>query len=160
MRRGRTPPLRGYLGVSITGGQGRPPLRMHYWWCVGEGLSCPPSCQPTDGHCRTRQSGHFLETGSLHPPLAALRRFPLLRAIRIPVPKAPCRKGVFLRDGGIFSQIHKKFSLKLQMQLLRVEFLWYTTSTARKTGCGPNHNKEELYNEKMGMFCLRLCVRG
>ena len=48
--------------------------------CVGEGLSCPPSCQPTDGHCRTRQSGHFLETGSLHPPLAALRRFPRPRA--------------------------------------------------------------------------------
>ena len=69
-------------------------------------------------------------------------------------------KGAFLRDGGIFSQIHKKFSLKLQMQLLRVELLWYTTSTARKTGCGPNHNKEELYNEEMGMFCLRLCVRG
>ena len=48
--------------------------------CVGEGLSCPPSCQPTDGHCCARQSGHFLETGSLHPPLAALRRFPLPRA--------------------------------------------------------------------------------
>ena len=44
--------------------------------CVGEGLSCPPSCQPTDGHCRARQSGHFLETGLLHPPLAALRLFP------------------------------------------------------------------------------------
>ena len=49
-------------------------------WCVGEGLSCPPLCRPTDGHCRARQSGHFLETGSLHPPLAALRRFPLPRA--------------------------------------------------------------------------------
>ena len=49
-------------------------------WCVGAGLSCPPSCQPTGGHCRTRQSGHFLETGSLHPPLAALRRFPLPQA--------------------------------------------------------------------------------
>ena len=55
-------------------------VRWISWWCVGEGLSCPPSCQPTDGHCRTRQSGHFLETGSLHPPLAALRRFPLPRA--------------------------------------------------------------------------------
>ena len=56
------------------------PLRKRILWCVGEGLSCPPSCQPTDGHCRTRQSGHFLETGLLHPPLAALRRFPLPRA--------------------------------------------------------------------------------
>ena len=55
------------------------PLRKRISGCVGEGLSCPPSCQPTDGHCRARQSGHFLETGSLHPPLAALRRFPLPR---------------------------------------------------------------------------------
>ena len=46
-------------------------------------------------------------------------------------------KGAFLRDGGIFSQIHKKFSLKLQMQLLRAGFLWYTTSTARKNGLRP-----------------------
>ena len=43
---------------------------------VGAECSCPPSCQPTDGHCRGRQSGHFLEIASLHPPLAALRRFP------------------------------------------------------------------------------------
>ena len=42
---------------------------------VGAG-GCPPSCQPIPGHCRVRQSGHFLETGSLHLPLAALRRFP------------------------------------------------------------------------------------
>ena len=56
------------------------PLRKRISGCVGEGLSCPPSCQPTDGHCCARQSGHFLETGSLHPPLAALRRFPLPRA--------------------------------------------------------------------------------
>ena len=26
-------------------------------WCVGAGLSCPPLCRPTDGHCRARQSG-------------------------------------------------------------------------------------------------------
>ncbi len=57
-----------------------PPGSARSLWCVGEGLSCPPSCQPIPGHCRTRQSGHFLETGSLHPPLAALRRFPLPRA--------------------------------------------------------------------------------
>ena len=42
---------------------------------VGGG-GCPPSCQPIPGHCRARQSGHFLEIGSLLPPLAALRRFP------------------------------------------------------------------------------------
>ena len=65
------------------GGAGRcghRPLRKRTLWCVGEGLSCPPLCRPTDGHCRARQSGHFLETGLLHPPLAALRRFPLPRA--------------------------------------------------------------------------------
>ena len=62
---------------------GRPqgsPLRKRYMGCVGAGLSCPPLCRPTDGHCRARQSGHFLETGLLHPPLAALRRFPRPRA--------------------------------------------------------------------------------
>ena len=47
---------------------------------VGAGFSCPPLCRPIPGHCRARQSGHFLETGSLHPPLAALRRFPRPRA--------------------------------------------------------------------------------
>ena len=42
---------------------------------VGGG-ACPPSCQPIPVHCRGRQSGHFLETGSLLPPPAALCRFP------------------------------------------------------------------------------------
>ena len=42
----------------------------------GTRLGYTPSCQPIPGHCRGRQSGHFLETGSLHLPLAALRRFP------------------------------------------------------------------------------------
>ena len=69
-----------YKGRGTAGRCRHRPLRKRILWCVGEGLSCPPSCQPTDGHCRTRQSGHFLETGSLHPPLAALRRFPLPRA--------------------------------------------------------------------------------
>ena len=57
-----------------------PPGSVCSLWCVGEGLSCPPLCRPISGHCRARQSGHFLETGLLHPPLAALRRFPLPRA--------------------------------------------------------------------------------
>ena len=53
---------------------------------VGAGFSCPPSCQPIPGHCRVRQSGHFLETGSLHPPPAALRRFPRPREGQSPSP--------------------------------------------------------------------------
>ena len=69
-----------YTALFCRGGRPCPPGSARSLWCVGAGLSCPPSCQPTDGHCRTRQSGHFLETGSLHPPLAALRRFPLPRA--------------------------------------------------------------------------------
>ena len=55
--------------------RGRPPHRTHNKMSVGAG-GCPPSCQPIPGHCRVRQSGHFLETGSLLLPLAALRRFP------------------------------------------------------------------------------------
>ena len=47
----------------------------HHYVSVGGG-DCPPSCQPISTHCRGRQSGHFLETASLLPPPAALRRFP------------------------------------------------------------------------------------
>ena len=71
----------GSTGKCSAGGQGRPPLRRCVTKkCVGEGLSCPPLCQPVPGHCRGRQSGHFLEIASLLPPPAALRRFPLPRA--------------------------------------------------------------------------------
>ena len=87
-RRGRRPrrPASVTRGAVRRRGEGTPPyerLQEARWVslrCVGEGLSCPPSCQPTDGHCCARQSGHFLETGLLHPPLAALRRFPRPRA--------------------------------------------------------------------------------
>ncbi len=71
----------GGTGVRIATASVRTGFAMtHYKECVGEGLSCPPLCRPIPGHCRARQSGHFLETGFLHPPLAALRRFPLPRA--------------------------------------------------------------------------------
>ena len=40
-----------------------------------------PSCQPAPSRCRGRQSGHFLETASLLPPQAALRRFPRRRGL-------------------------------------------------------------------------------
>ena len=79
-RCGHRPLRKCYKECGGAGRCGHRPLRKRILWCVGEGLSCPPSCQPTDGHCCARQSGHFLETGSLHPPLAALRRFPLPRA--------------------------------------------------------------------------------
>ena len=35
-----------------------------------------PSCQPVSSHVVAWKPGHFLETTSLHPPQAALRRFP------------------------------------------------------------------------------------
>ena len=44
--------------------RGRPPARASLP-SIGAGFSCPPSCQSIPGHCRVRQSGHFLETGSL-----------------------------------------------------------------------------------------------
>ena len=129
--------------------------------CVGEGLSCPPPCRPIPGHYRARQSGHFLETGLLHPPLAALRRFPLLRAIRIPVPKAPLPKGGLFKKRRDFSSNSQKIFIKVANATFESWILVvYYKHSKKKTGCGPNHNKEELYNEEMGMFCLRLCVRG
>ena len=67
-------------GAVGRGDVGIGPLRKRIMGCVGAGLSCPPLCRPIPGHCRARQSGHFLETGLLHPPLAALRRFPRPRA--------------------------------------------------------------------------------
>ncbi len=58
----------GIYGYKMCGG-GRPFRRF--------APPCPPLCQPIPGHYRARQSGHFLEIGSLLPPLAALHRFPL-----------------------------------------------------------------------------------
>ena len=88
-----------YTALLCRGGRPCPPGSARSLWCVGEGLSCPPSCQPTDGHCRTRQSGHFLETGSLHPPLAALRRFPLPRATARVAPTDGNKKRAGYRAG-------------------------------------------------------------
>ena len=51
-----------------------------------------PSCQPADGGCRSRQPGHFLESASLHPPQAALRRFP----------RRPLQKEHPIRQDGVF----------------------------------------------------------
>ena len=80
-----------YTALFCRGGRPCPPGSARSLWCVGEGLSCPPSCRPTDGHCRARQSGHFLETGLLHPPLATLRRFPLPRATARVAPTEGCK---------------------------------------------------------------------
>ena len=51
-----------------------------------------PSCQPAAGGYRSRQPGHFLESASLHPPPAALRRFP----------RRPLQKEYPLRQDGVF----------------------------------------------------------
>ena len=86
-------PKGGWHGEAVTGGFfSAPHLLLH---SVGAGFSCPPSCQPIPGHCCGRQSGHFLEIGSLLPPLAALRRFP-----RRPVPQ----HYQAIRRGGILSR--------------------------------------------------------
>ncbi len=51
-----------------------------------------PSCQPAAGGYRSRQPGHFLESASLHPPQAALRRFP----------RRPLQKEYPIRQDGVF----------------------------------------------------------
>ncbi len=79
-------PKGGWHGEAVTGGfLSRTPCNPS----VGAGFSCPPSCQPTGGHCRGRQSGHFLEIASLHPPLSALRRFPRPVLTGKPCPARP-----------------------------------------------------------------------
>ncbi len=55
--------------------------------------SGPPLCQPIPGHYRGRQSGHFLEIALLHPPLAALRRFPRFICHRQRSIRSPHRPG-------------------------------------------------------------------
>ena len=55
-----------------------------------------PSCQPAPSRCRGRQSGHFLETASLLPPQAALRRFP----------RRPLQKRNTIRQDGVFFLEH------------------------------------------------------
>ena len=118
-------------------------LRKGIMACVGEGLSCPPSCPPIGALPRNRLASSATGGASpISPPAGnvSLRTSDRCHWCGNPHPRPqgpPCRKGAFLRSDGIFSQIHKKFSLKLQMQLLRVEFLWYTTSTARKNGLRP-----------------------
>ena len=85
------------------------PLRKCISGGVGEGLSCPPLCRPIPGHYRARQSGHFLETGSLHPPLAALRRFPLPRATARVAPTEGYKKcGGVGRCGHCPLRVHNK----------------------------------------------------
>ena len=118
-------------------------LRKGIMACVGEGLSCPPPCPPIGALPRNRLASSATGGASPISPSAgnvSLRTSDRCHWCGNPHPRPqgpPCRKGAFLRSDGIFSQIHKKFSLKLQMQLLRVEFLWYTTSTARKNGLRP-----------------------
>ncbi len=69
--------MQGYCGCPCCGGQNfRAVLRRTPPILTAATGSGPPSCQPIPGHCRGRQSGHFLEIASLILPQAALRRFP------------------------------------------------------------------------------------
>ena len=65
-------------------------------FCRAGPMSCPPSCQPTPGHCRARQSGHILETALLLPPPAARRRFP-----RRPLTAAPFALSLRTKERGV-----------------------------------------------------------
>ncbi len=72
----------------------RRPLQKHHpiGWCFFRAPRRSPSCQPADGGCRNRQPGHFLESASLYPPQAALRRFP----------RRPLQKEHPIRQDGVF----------------------------------------------------------
>ena len=74
---------------------------------VGQGPCAPPSCQPVGRNCHARQSEHFLEIASLHPPPAALRRLPLSVGCADSSPKGgakaieiipPVGRGIFARS--------------------------------------------------------------
>ena len=91
--RGQCAPPLGVQCVSAAAHTGAA-LQRSYKICVEVG-DCPPSCQPIPVHCRGRQSGHFLEIGSLLPPPAALRRFPRRPAcIAPPCPAAATHRAL------------------------------------------------------------------
>ena len=133
-----------YTALFCRGGRPCPPGSARSLWCVGEGLSCPPSCQPTDGHCRTRQSGHFLETGSLHPPLAALRRFPLPRATaRVAPTDGNKERGKAGRRG---------------RRPLRIMGVFYRCGGMLGSGCGPDRVKIAPFKAISGVPSVeRIC---
>ena len=54
--------------------QKSPPNRVVIFFACSSAV--PSLRQPSGGHIRVRQTGHCLESGLLHPPQAALRRFP------------------------------------------------------------------------------------
>ena len=72
---------RKHLASSAAGGASAfssspAPKHQPIGWCFLCAPQRSPSCQPAAGGYRSRQPGHFLESASLHPPQAALRRFP------------------------------------------------------------------------------------
>ena len=83
--------IRGMPGSEF---EPRRPLQKHHpiGWCFFRAPRRSPSCQPADGGCRSRQPGHFLESASLYPPQAALRRFP----------RRPLQKEHPIRQDGVF----------------------------------------------------------
>ena len=83
--------IRGMPGSEF---EPRRPLQKHHpiGWCFFRAPRRSPSCQPADGGYRSRQPGHFLESASLHPPQAALRRFP----------RRPLQKEYPIRQDGVF----------------------------------------------------------
>ena len=130
---GRTPP---YGSVTRCAERGRPrgsPLRVHGkrcgWYygcpcCGGQNFraalrrtppiltaatgSGPPSCQPIGGHCRGRQSGHFLEIASLILPQAALRRFPRFIRHRRRSDRSPRARSALAMTGFLARGVEKR----------------------------------------------------
>ena len=101
--------MQGYCGCPCCGGQNfRAALRRTPPILTAATGSGPPSCQPIPGHCRGRQSGHFLEIASLILPQAALRRFPRFIRHRRRSDRSPRARSALAMTGFLARGVEKR----------------------------------------------------
>ena len=98
-----------YYGCPCCGGQNfHAALRRTPPILTAASGSGPPSCQPIPGHCRGRQSGHFLEITSLILPQAALRRFPRFIRHRRRSDRSPRARSALAMTGFLARGVEKR----------------------------------------------------